>query len=459
MRLWVKVSLLSLILTTAAVSACSLIMLIRSGRSNLELAVQNALTDQQVRAASWSTAMSGQIDAQYSDTAGRSLARYLIGKFADANTILLSNEDVIYNCTAIAPDEYLPLTGEAAQYVVAEINGGSYLIAGSTETIENTQYQLYVVRDVTSVYTGIEQMARQFALINLAAAVLAGAILMVLVRLVLQPIDTLSRNAQSIANGVYDRRIEVKEDDEVGRLAVSFNRMAEAVETRVRELRDEADRRTLLISALTHELKTPMTGISGNAQTLLGTKMTEEEKEEALLSIDAECKRVERLSQKMMQLIVLRQNGGLTLKPADVQTLLGGVAASCAEQVRRRGLTLRVVCDMSVLPMEEDLLASLLINLVDNAGKASEPGGEIVLCAHGGIISVSDHGRGIPKDELDKITQPFYMVDKSRAKKAGGIGLGLALADEIARLHHAHLAFESEPGRGTTAKVVFYEDA
>jgi signal transduction histidine kinase len=65
----------------------------------------------------------------------------------------------------------------------------------------------------------------------------------------------------------------------------------------------------------------------------------------------------------------------------------------------------------------------------------------------------------MPKDELDKITQPFYMVDKSRAKKAGGIGLGLALADEIARLHHARLAFESEPGHGTTAKVVFYEDA
>jgi len=90
MRLWLKVSLVSLIVATAAVSACSLIMLTGSGRSNLDLAVQNTLTDQQVRAASWSTAMDDQIDRQYSDTAKRSLARYLIGKFADENTILLA---------------------------------------------------------------------------------------------------------------------------------------------------------------------------------------------------------------------------------------------------------------------------------------------------------------------------------------------------------------------------------
>ncbi len=458
MRLWLKVSLVSLIVATAAVSACSLIMLTGSGRSNLDLAVQNTLTDQQVRAASWSTAMDDQVDRQYSDTAKRSLARYLIGKFADENTILLAGDDVIYNCTTIEPDRYLPISGTSQQYVIVEIDGSSILIAGSLETIEDTDYQLYAVRDITSVFTGIEEMAHRFALINLAAVVLTGAILMALVRLVLKPIDTLSRNAQSIADGIYDRRIPVRESDEVGNLADSFNRMAEAVEIRVRELRDEADRRTLLMSALTHELKTPMTGISGNAQTLLGTKMTEEEKEDSLLRIDAECKRIERLSQKMMQLIVLRQNGELTLQPASVQKLLDGIAASCAEQIRQRGLTLQVECDRDVLPMEADLLTSLLLNLIDNAGKASSPGGTIELRAHGNVISVTDHGKGIPKEELDKITQPFYMVDKSRARKAGGIGLGLALADEIARLHHAGLEFESEPGTGTIAKVVFYED-
>ncbi len=455
MKLWLKVSLLSLIMVTIAISVCSLIMLIRSGQSNLDLAVQNTLTDQQVRAASWSTAMSSELDKQYSNTARRSLARYLIDKFADEKTILLAGGDTVYNCTAIEPAAYLPITADTRQYIIAEIGGRSILIVGSRMNIENTDYLLYVVHDVTSVYTGIEQMAYQFALINLAVVVLCGAVLMVLVRLVLKPIGTLNKNAGHIADGVYDKRIEIHEYDEVGALALSFNRMADAVETRVQELHDEAERRTILMSALTHELKTPMTGISGNAQTLLGTVMTDEEREDALLRIDAECNRVERLSQKMMQLIVLRNHDELPLVPYSVQKLLDGVATSCAEQVKQRGLFLTVDCEIDTLPMETDLLTSMLLNFIDNAGKASKRGGVIELRASGNAISVTDHGKGIPRDEIDKITQPFYMVDKSRAKKAGSIGLGLALCDEIARLHHAHLEIESELENGTTVKVVF----
>lgn len=137
MRLWLKVSVLPLILTTVAVSACSLIMLIRSGQSNLNLAVRYTLTDQQVRSASWATAMSGQTDKQYGATAERSLARYLIDKFADGNTILIAGNDVVYNCTTIEPTQYLPLSGSSQQYVVAEIGDRSILLAGSRVTIEH----------------------------------------------------------------------------------------------------------------------------------------------------------------------------------------------------------------------------------------------------------------------------------------------------------------------------------
>lgn len=82
----------------------------------------------------------------------------------------------------------------------------------------------------------------------------------------------------------------------------------------------------------------------------------------------------------------------------------------------------------------------------------------IALRARGDIISVSDSGHGIPPEELHRLTEPFYMVDKARSRKQGGMGLGLALAQEIARLHGAHLAFESEVGKGTTVKVVFEHD-
>ena len=459
MKLWLKVSLIALILVVFATGACSLIMLIRSGESNLALSIQNTLTNQQVRAASWSTAMNSELDSQYTDVAKRSLARYLIAKFAEGTTILISGDDTIYNSTTIDPTDYLPITADTQQYVVTEIDGRSILLAGSRVNILSTDYLVYVVSDITSVYADVETMAYQFALINAGVIALAGGVLMLLLRAVLRPIQTLQKNTAYLAGGVYDQRIAIRQDDEIGELAADFNRMADAVETHVRALKDEAERRTLFMSALTHEMKTPMTGISGHAQTLLGTKMTDEEREDALLGINSECLRIERLSQKLMQLIVLKQGGALERREEPVSALLEDVASAAGEQLRQRGLMLVITNQMDTLLIERDLIISLLLNLIDNAGKASRPGDTIELLASGNVVSVIDHGVGMPQEELDKITQPFYMIDRSRAKRAGGIGLGLALAEEIARLHGAQLVFESKSGVGTTVKVVFADVA
>ncbi len=455
MKLWLKVSLIALILVVLATGTCSLIMLIRSGENSLSLAVQNTLTNQQVRAASWSTAMASELDSQYTNVAKRSLARYLIAKFAESTTILLSGEDVIYNNTTIDPAEYLPITAETQQYVVEKIDGRSILLAGSRVAVDGTDYQLYVVSDVTSVYAGVETMAYQFALVNACVIALAGGVLILLLRAVLKPIQTLQKSTAYLAGGVYDQRIELQQDDEIGELAADFNRMADAVETHVLALKEEVERRTLFMSALTHEMKTPVTGISGNAQTLLGTKMTEEEREDALLGINRECLRMERLSQTLLQLIVLKQGADLARTRVSVSDLLESVRDSAAELLRQRGLTLLIDNEMDTLSVEPDLMTSLLLNLIDNAGKASRPGNTIELIARGHTISVVDHGCGMPPEELDKITQPFYRIDRSRARAAGGIGLGLALVEEIARLHEARLEFVSAPGEGTTVKVVF----
>lgn len=460
MKLWLKVSLIAIILVTLATSVCSLVMLLHSGKSNLDLAIRNTLSDQKVRAASWQNAMDNEINDEYSDTARRSLARYLIDKFTDENTILISDNDFIYNCTYVDPLEFLPLSNQnnpanQQQYIVAEIESKSIMIAGSRIQVKETVYLLYVVEDISSVYSGIEDTAHRFALINLAVILLAGAVIIILVRLVLRPISMLKRNTGLIAQGVYDKRIDIKEKDEIGELAEDFNIMAAAVQSHVDTLREEAGRRTMLMSALTHELKTPMTAISGNAQTLLRTKMDETEREDALIRIDNECNRIERLSQKLMQLIVLREHDGLQLKERHVDDLLHVVQGACAQQIKQRSLELQIENQMDMLSMDIDLLSSLFINLIDNAGKASKPGDVIEIIAKENTITVTDYGKGIPQDELNKITQPFYMIDKSRAKKAGGIGLGLALAEEIAYLHGARLVFESEVGKGTTAKVVF----
>ena len=459
MKLRMKLSLLCLIIITAAVGACSLMMLISAGKNHLNAVIDTTVANQKVRAAAWSAAMQSELKGADSSTARRSLARYLIRRMADDDTILLCGDDVIHNRTSIDPREYLPPSGMGRQYIIVDIAGEAKLLVGSAEQVGGMEYLVYLVHDVTAVYTGMEALARSFALMELGVIAAAGALLVLLMRRALRPLSALKESTSLIAGGVYDHPIAGAGEDEVGELAEDFNRMAGAVQEKVAQLQEEAQRRTWFMLALTHELKTPMTAIKGNAQTLLATKLGEEEREDALLCIDRECTRIERLSQKLMELIVLRKSSGLKIEPTPVAELLEAVRAAAGEQLRQRGLTLRVENRMDTLPMEKSLLASLLLNLIDNAGKASPPGGCIELRAEGGTISVADHGMGMEQEELGKITEPFYMVDKSRSRKAGGMGLGLALAGEIAGLHGARLEFESAPGEGTTAKVVFGHEA
>ena len=455
MKLWIKISLVAVIMVTAAISVCSLLMLVGAGRNNLNYAIDSTVNAQKVNAVYWTNAMTGETTEETSDTTARSLARYFVSRLADKNIILNAGDDSIYNTTSIDPGEYLPLTDHGQQYIIAEIGGKSILIVGSNIGIRNATYSLYVINDITSVYTDITRMSYRFAWISFAVIIAAVAVVIPLVRKLLKPVKTLKENTSLIAAGVYDKRIEIIEQDEIGELAADFNSMADAVEHRVEELKEEAERRTLFMSALTHELKTPMTSIKGNAQTLLATKMNEEEREQALMQIDADGTRVEKLSYKLMHLLVLKQSGEITPTEQKVSILLDMVQAACAEQMRGRGLSLTVINQMDTLRMDMDLLCGLILNLIDNAGKASKPGQAIEVLAENDTISVKDYGKGIPESELSRLTQPFYMVDKARSRKQGSIGLGLALCEEIARLHGAHLVFESEVGKGTTVKVAF----
>ena len=123
------------------------------------------------------------------------------------------------------------------------------------------------------------------------------------------------------------------------------------------------------------------------------------------------------------------------------------------------GLTLHVECPEVSIDMDRELFKSLLYNLLDNGRKASKRGEQLALTAMAEgervTILVRDHGQGIPHEEIEKITQPFYMVDKSRARKAGGAGLGLALCQEIVTVHSGTMEIQSVLGQGTLITLTF----
>ena len=107
--------------------------------------------------------------------------------------------------------------------------------------------------------------------------------------------------------------------------------------------------------------------------------------------------------------------------------------------------------------VDRDLFESLLVNLIDNSARASKEGDIIYLAGEKNRILVKDQGCGIPKEEIERVTEAFYMVDKARSRKEGGCGLGLALCARIVALHGARLMIESKLGEGTQISVVFEE--
>ena len=256
-----------------------------------------------------------------------------------------------------------------------------------------------------------------------------------------------------IAEGSYEKRIAVEGHDEIAALAERFNRMAEAISEKIAELNERAERQRLFIRGLSHEMRTPVTSIMARAETLLLRDISDIDRKRSLERIYDQCAWLERFSGKLMTLTMLERN--IEKKPESVAELFDSVRETVSASLEERGISLISECRINTLPMDMDLMRSAIVNLIENARRASSEGASIELNAVGNIIEVCDHGCGIPEDEIDRITEPFYMVDRSRSKKNGGIGLGLTIVKRIAQAHGASLEVYSASGEGTTATLIF----
>jgi signal transduction histidine kinase len=172
--------------------------------------------------------------------------------------------------------------------------------------------------------------------------------------------------------------------------------------------------------------------------------------------IFSEGRRLESLSLKLMDIIVAGK-GDFELRRYDSGYFIREVAAVSVPSTGGDGLTLDIRWDKAEILIEPDLFKTLLINLVDNARKASKTGQNVELYGKredgGFAFYVKDYGRGMREEELVRITEPFYMIDKSRSREANGAGLGLALCQRIASLHGTTLEYTSELGKGTTVRI------
>lgn len=341
-------------------------------------------------------------------------------------------------------------------------DGHCLVLSGAVETNGDILY-LTAGRSINGIYDAREAQQRIFFWVFSAMCLLCGALSYTISRILTAPLKDLSRVSRVIASGNYGGRARIRSRDEIGLLSQDFNAMAkqleadaEQKESYIGQLRQSMERQERFMGSFAHELKTPMTSLIGYADLLRSGTLTREEQEEAMDYLYSEGKRLESLSRKLLELLVVRQQG-LPFTACSPAQLLRKLARQLEPVYRAKGIHIGLQCEEGLCMLEPDLVWSLLLNLADNAQKSMENGGELrlelELLEDGCRIRVLDSGRGIPPQALEHLTEAFYRADKARSRKQGGFGLGLALCQEIAFLHNGGIQFANRPEGGACVTV------
>lgn len=346
--------------------------------------------------------------------------------------------------------------GTCSVMVLEDVHGPALLVQSAMEHHGNL-YDIQLRQDLTEIYRNRDSQVAFFIRIYLAVLGIGILGALVISRLLTKPLRMLQQTVRQISDGNLSIRTGIHSRDEFESLSRDFDSMADHLQSNIEDLEKQMEQQRSFMGAFSHELKTPMTAMIGYADLLRQDSLSAGDRMQAADYIFSEGKRLERLSHKLLQLLLV-QNEPLQLRQTALSTLVNEVQESIRPKLDL--VQLSVAVEDAVVWVEPDLTKSLLLNLLDNAIKAVRSDGTIVLTAKpvpsGCVFSIADNGRGMEQAELERITEPFYRVDKSRSRLQGGVGLGLALCREIVHLHRGQLRFESAPGVGTRVTVTLF---
>ena len=342
---------------------------------------------------------------------------------------------------------------------------GSASVTRESETMQ-TETHYYALRidtpDGTQVLRVGEDIANIWGLSADTLPLLCGAVAVILLatavlawwltRRLVQPINHLAEHLDTIEADVpYEELIP----------------LARTIQTDRKLREDNETMRREFTANVSHELKTPLTSISGYAE-LIETGMAKAEDIPTFAArIHKEAQRMIALVSDILQLSELDSNQASRTReaaaeavPVDLAALVKETAQNMTVNARRAYVTLQYDARPATVQGSRDQLSELTQNLCDNAIRYNRPGGHVELrCGVGSdgcpYFEVEDNGIGIPQDSQTRVFERFYRVDKSRSKATGGTGLGLAIVKHIALLHDARIDLQSQVGTGTTIRVTF----
>ncbi len=308
-----------------------------------------------------------------------------------------------------------------------------------------------------------ESLTLPFMEAGLVAAACAALLALIVARSIAKPVQKVAAGANAVAQGKYDQRVAVSGPPEIRQLAQDFNVMATRVQTAQTMERD-------FVANVSHELKTPLTSIQGFAQAIRdGTVNDPAGTQNAAHIIYDEAERLTRLVTSLLESARL-ETGEVKMVMTTVS--VNQIAQGCVEKLSPRASALGVKLeikpgDLPLIQADGDRMVEVLTNLVDNAIKHTPEGGRVTFESRattmnkqhpaGVEFNVSDTGSGIPPEDLPRVFERFYQVDKARVQDSGNsstsTGLGLAICKQIVEAHHGTINAQSVLGIGTRIAI------
>ena len=313
-------------------------------------------------------------------------------------------------------------------------------------------YMVEVDQEQAALLTSIQNNAIRMSVITvLVSLVLYVVFGMVIIR----KNESLLQSIRRVQEGDYEHRVEVKGKDEFAVLANEFNALTD-------RLQQTEQLRRQFVSDASHELRTPLAAMRLLSDSILQNDMDQETVRGLVQDISGEADRLTRMTSKLLNLTALdsRQFTPTETEPVNLGAcckkavrMLGPYAAEMGAQIEQSS---EEKC--YVLAREDDIF-QLVLNLAENGVKYSQKDGQVRLIAYSqgstAVLIVEDNGVGIPEDELERIFQRFYRVDKARSREAGGTGLGLAIVQETAEKFGGTVTAANRPQGGARFTVQF----
>lgn len=326
--------------------------------------------------------------------------------------------------------------------------GGKVLICVKPVVMRGNQLGTVItVKPVKAFRTYFYDILRLFAFSALASLVVAVAVAYYLVYRVYKPISQLSEATKKIGAGDYSYRVEIDGEDEFAELGSAFNKMADDLAAL------ESSRRSF-IANVSHELKTPMTTIGGYIDAIMDGTISADKQDHYLQIVSGEVKRLSRLVVAMLNLSKIEAGERKLVKEqVNISALLFESVLSFEQKIEQNNIEvigLDKIEDVNAT-VDSDMIYQVFYNLVDNAVKFTDNGGRIALRLYvqndKAIFRIINECSGITKEDLSKIFERFYKVDRSRHDDIQGFGLGLYIAKTIVNMHGGQITARSVEGK------------